>query len=94
MREQLEQRGFIPCQLLGMKLVVSPPQGDGASDVVISVGNYPLNSLAVCVSVGGYGIVTNANRIEDIDALIRLFDNAHVDHPDEEWIDAAYFDEE
>jgi hypothetical protein len=83
----LESHGFKRDEFYGYSRELSPPQGEGASSLLLTVGNYPANEPCCCLVVGGFGVVTNAGSNADIESLIRLFEDAFIDHPDEVWAD-------
>jgi hypothetical protein len=84
--EWLEANGFRRDPVFGY--VRDLGEGPGDTTLSLTVGTYPFNERCAALTVGGYGIETNADgSVEDMEALIRLFDGAGIDHPNEAWID-------
>lgn len=75
----LEASGFTRSEGLGY--VRELAQGPGGTRLLLCVGNYPFNAACVTLNVGGFGVVTNAADLNDIASLVRLFDEAAIDHP-------------
>ena len=75
----LRANGFARCNIFGYTrdLAVGPDD----EKIWIAVGNSFCNVRGVSLYIGEYGCLTNATGLADLQALIRLFDKAHMDHP-------------
>lgn len=96
---ELEKRGFKRDQMLGYvrTLSVGPGHGENGEshlDLVVS-NSYPFNGAAITLVADGYGMVANGPlTLETVDSLIRLFDQAAIDHPDVAWIGPGDLDDD